>query len=250
MPLRAEETASKSNFIELKNHIRSAKRTLTKAGLQKQVITTILAPAFEILANNNLGHLTDQTLAMFLHHSYSASYIIPDATIPYLQRIEKGFVTAPIQTRLSKNQTYLLLALSHGHVRLYKGDAYRIDRLYPNEVPTSMIHTLHIDEYPNWRETHPIAPASVGKGSRAYHSQYDLSQTDKQMLHTFFRIVDRKIRELTNGQNLPLILGGVDYLLPIYRKVSKYPKILHGSVSGNLDRSSLSYLHKSAIAAL
>lgn len=145
---------------------------------------------------------------------------------------------------MKTDQTYYLLALSHNHIRFYKGDKYGLEPLAIKNLPDGMKETLNIDEYPNWRETHSIAPASSGKGSEGYHGQYNVRQTDKDMLLEFFRRVDKSLHRYLLGKRDPLVLAGVNYLLPIYQRANTYPYLAARGVAGNTERMSLDELHE------
>jgi hypothetical protein len=155
---------------------------------------------------------------------------------------------------LSKNHSklkqgdkqYHVLSLSHNSIRLYKGDRKTLTRLYPNNFPDSMEKSLNIDEYPQSRGLHQFAPASMGKGSAAYHSQYDVTHVDKNMLSRFFRLVDKSIHALLREDTSPLILAGVDYLMPIYKKVNTFNNLVPTSIKGNTNHSSLKSIHEQA----
>jgi Bacterial archaeo-eukaryotic release factor family 7 len=141
---------------------------------------------------------------------------------------------------------YHVLSLSHNSIRLYEGNRKSLIRLYPSNFPTSMEESLRIDEHQQSRELHQIAPASMGKGSAAYHSQYDVTRIDKDMLLRFFRLIDKRLREFFRGDTSPLVLAGVDYLMPIYKKANTFSNVLPTSVKGNTDHSSLEHIHEQA----
>jgi hypothetical protein len=141
---------------------------------------------------------------------------------------------------------YYLLALSHKHVRLFEGDRYRLKPVELKNFSGDLEETLRIDEFPHSRETHTIAPASSGKGSEAFHQQYNVAETDKKMLLEFFRRIDHRLHAFLLFHEKPLLLAGVGYLLPIYRKVNTYAGLLDEAVIGNQDRTDIYTLGKKA----
>ena len=62
----------------------------------------------------------------------------------------------------------------------------------------------------------------------------------------FFQSVDQGLNDLLEDKNIPLILAGVEYLLPIYRGVSTYQNLLEDGIPGNPDREDLNELHEPA----
>ena len=60
----------------------------------------------------------------------------------------------------------------------------------------------------------------------------------KRISRSTFRLIDAALRPVLRDQRSPLILAGVQYLLPIYREVSGYPHIAEEELLGNPDHLS------------
>jgi len=69
----------------------------------------------------------------------------------------------------------------------------------------------------------------------------------KEEILRYFRGIDRALREVV-PPDTPLILAGVDYLLPLYREVSGVPSLVDESIVGNPDSLGLESLHDQAWA--
>ena len=141
---------------------------------------------------------------------------------------------------------YYLLTLSHKHVQLYEGDRHRLQPVQLKNFSGDLVETLGIDEYPHSRETHTIAPAASGKGSEAFHQQYNVADTDKKMLVEFFRRIDHRLHAFLLYHEKPLLLAGVKYLLPMYRKVNTYTGLMDRAIIGNQDKTDVYSLGKKA----
>lgn len=142
--------------------------------------------------------------------------------------------------------SFFLLTLSHNKITLFKGDEYGLVPVPLAGFSKPMEKILNIDEYPKSSETHAIKPAGPQKGSEAFHGHYNVSQTDKIMLQEYFRRVNRRLRPVLLRENLPLIIAGVNYLLPIYRRVNTYSNLFPQSLTGNFDRLSATTMHQKA----
>ena len=59
-----------------------------------------------------------------------------------------------------------------------------------------------------------------------------------------FRVVDRAIREAGVERNLPLVLAGVEELLPLFRQVSEQEEILEEAIEGNPDHMKPEEVHR------
>lgn len=239
-------TRNSPNRIELKNLLRRAETALRDAGTEERFIRKTTRQARKLLDDHEFWMTLDDSLVLFMHPELFRYYHIPKQKAPYLLTVERGFNLDPLMEVLRDNEPYFLLALSHKNVRLYEGDQYRLRPVELKDFPTDMKEALNIDEYPFVLETHQVAPMSIGKGAESFHGQYNKSQTDKDMLLQFFRKIDSRLRGLLNQRGLPLVLAGVEYLQPIYRKANTYAKLLPQSIKGNQEHADLNQIRRQA----
>jgi hypothetical protein len=70
---------------------------------------------------------------------------------------------------------------------------------------------------------------------------------EKENILRFFQRVDEGIRGLLpEDQPAPLVLAGVDYLLPIYHEANDYPHLVEEGIEGSPDERSGQELHAEA----
>jgi hypothetical protein len=79
-----------------------------------------------------------------------------------------------------------------------------------------------------------------------FHGQGATGDDEKETLLRYFQQVDSGLSELLADEQAPLVLAGVDYLLPIYRQASSYPHIIDGVITGNPDNLTAAELHTQA----
>ncbi len=246
VPYIKPNAATNPNRIELKNLLHNAEAALATAGVSPRSRKKTLRPALTLLDSYEFWPAHHAGLALFMHPKLFRYYYIPSHAVPYLLTVQRGFNLDPLYDAVRHNVQYYVLALGHNDVRLYMGDHYTIRQLHLRNFPSNLTEALRIDEYPQASETHTIAPVQRGKESEAYHGQYNMAQTDKIMLATFFRLIDRRLHRLLNTTRRPLIIGGVKYLLPLYRKVNTYGGLLPDTISGSLEHASTTYIQQKA----
>jgi hypothetical protein len=83
----------------------------------------------------------------------------------------------------------------------------------------------------------------VGAGSLHGHGEDD---DEKKDILRFFQSVNQGVNNLLDDRNIPMVLAGVDYLLPIYREASSYQNLLDDGIVGNPDRENSRELHQRA----
>ena len=249
-PIIASNTTTNPNRIELKNLLRKAEAELLSAGATTLDVKKTLRPAKLLLEDTKFWASPSESLALFMHPEFYRCYHLPELTTPYILSVKKGFDLEPIEKILKENIPYFVLALGHKNVRIFEGDHHNISAVNLKNFPTDMKQALNIDEYPNWRETHNIAPASFGKGSEAFHGQYNVAQTDKAMLLEFFRRIDKRLRSFLQNKHTPVILAGVEYLMPIYRQANTYKYLLPSFIKGNTEHTSLVEIREQACSLI
>jgi hypothetical protein len=232
------------NRIELKNLLHEAETALLADGVEPRVVRKTLRPARALLENREFWPRSGESLALFLHPRFFRQYHLP-GKIPYMLSVGRGFNLGPLMRVVRDNRPYLVLALSHKNVRMFEGDRFRIRQLHLRNFPTNMEESLGIDEYPKVSETHSIAPAGE-KGSEAYHGQYNENETDKQMLFLFFRKIDASLHKFLQQKDRPVILAGVEYLLPIYRQANTSPYLVPGGLTGNFEHEDPEHIRRRA----
>ena len=65
-------------------------------------------------------------------------------------------------------------------------------------------------------------------------------------MRKYFLQIDRALRPLYGSFSNPLVIAGVDYLLPIFREASSYPHLVEEGISGNPEHLGTRELHAKA----
>lgn len=245
-PFIEPNAATNPNRLALKNLLQEAEKKMLLAGMTPKEIKQTLHAATDYINGPDFWPIQHESIALFMHQKFFRSYHIPEPDIPERIVLANKFDLKPLKKALKKNRPYYLLTLDHNHVAIYKGDHYGLQPLESKDFPMNMKEALRIDEFPQWLETHGVAPARMGKGARTFHGQYNVAETDKIMLKQFFRMIDTKLKRLLKASKDPLIIAGVNYLQPIYRSVNTYPHLLKEAVDGNVTKERLDILRDKA----
>jgi hypothetical protein len=234
------------NRIQFKNLLKEARRLLADKKYSERDIAAFLEPADKLLSGEEfrVGH--DHSLGVFIGQDFFRYYRLPSTSIESSIQLGRHFNVQPILDLIDTNLSYFLLCLSHNNIQLLRGDRYSIKPLELDRMPTNMEQSLRIDEYPKEIQTHSVAPTVIGKGSEQFHGQYNARQVDKDMLVRFFRKINTRLARELKGQNIPLILAGVEYLLPLYRQVNTYAHLVDRDIIGNVELAPLLQLQQQA----
>jgi hypothetical protein len=236
--------------ISLKNLLGEAAGLMRDGGATAGVIRKLLRPLRDLLKDEAFWLGQPGGFGVFASPGFVRFYALPEATLEPAVTVWSRFEAGQLAAFLHANRPYLVLALGHKNVRLYEGDKHMLRPVELPGFPSDMKQALRIDEYTHSRQTHPVGPAGRGKGSEAFHEQYNVRDTDKKMLKAFFRLVEKRLRAYLSGRNEQLIIAGVGYLLPLYDEVNTYPHTSKQHILGNLERSSLRTIRQKADKAL
>lgn len=239
IPYVAPSSSDNPNRIQLKNALKEAGYLLRARKLHSSEIDKILQPARKLLDSDEFRSVGAHSLALFMRRNFFAKYHLPSEDMKPIIKVGKIFDTDSLAEIIRDNQAYYILILNHNNVGLLKGDRYHIERLDNDRLPTNMVQTLGIDEYPKEQQTHSVAATSIGKGSEQAHGQYNKKQVDKDLLTEFFRRIDRQLHKIIKDIQTPLIISGADSVLSLYRRVSTYPSLLVDEIKGNMEHEPL-----------
>lgn len=164
--------------------------------------------------------------------------------------IDTEYYLKPLLPLLADGRFYIL-ALSQNDIRLLESTRYTINTVeLPEAVPESLTEALRFDHGENELEYHSGgSDALVGKGGRRaaiFHGHGVATDTAKSNILRYFQQIDRGLHELLHVEKVPMILAGVEYLLPIYREANTYPHLVKEGIPGNPDRIKADTLREAA----
>ncbi len=85
-----------------------------------------------------------------------------------------------------------------------------------------------------------------GKRQAVFHGHGSKQSEEKTNILRYFQKVDRGLKDLLEEQTIPMVLAGVDYLLPIYHKANTYQGLMEKGLEGNPEELNEKELHKLA----
>ncbi|HSL31283.1 MAG TPA: hypothetical protein VK900_18925 [Anaerolineales bacterium] len=245
MPTHRMGREQQQDPIRLKNLLAEAETKLLANGIRRPEVQRLMDPAEQLLWNRTFWQHQSDGLAIFLSNDFSTIYRLP-AEFEELLVIANSFHIKPLLPLLGRAETFYILALSMNNVRMFQGTPDTISEITLN-FPTSMEEALWMDDpekYLNLHASQKSMPATGG-GAPVFHG-HNISDDDKTNILRFFQGVNQGLNDLIEDKTRPMVLAGVDYLLPIFREASTYQNILEDTITGNPDRENLKELHEEA----
>ena len=240
MPTIRAGAEVQQNPIRFKNLLRKAEQRLAQLAMRTPDIERLLSPAADLLDDPDHWRGASDGLAVFVAQGRFHSYRLP-VDFDELVIAERGFHIKPLLPVLSNDGRFYILALSQDQVRLLEGTRHSVDELEVASVPGSLIEALQYE-----REDRGRGGSAAGGQGAAFQGAGE--EEAKQDILRYFQMVDRGLRDVLAEETVPLVLAGVDYLLPIYHEANTYNHLLEKGVTGNPESLSAKELHQRAWA--
>jgi hypothetical protein len=243
LPTHRAGAQTQQDPIRLKNLLGEAEERLLAKGLRTQEVAGLLEPARELLADSVFWRHQSDGLAVFLSSGVFRYYRLP-LNFEDLVVVADRYNLKPLLPLLTGDGQFYVLALSQNEVRLLRATRHSVSEVELEDIPESLADTLRYDDQEKQLQFH--TGTAGGRGGRAAIFHGHGPDDPKDDILRYFRQIDRGVQELLKGSQAPLVLVGVDYLLPIYREASRYPHTIEEGVTGNPESLRPEDLHERA----
>ena len=244
MPTHRAGREKEQNVIRFKNLLRKAEERLMDKGLRSSQIKAMLKAPQLLLQDPGFWQRQSDGLAVFFSAETFHFFRLP-LHFDELVVISRRFHVKPLLSMLISEGTFYVLTLSQNQVRLLKGTRHTIDEVEIDERIRSISSALP-DAFPEKQfQFNTGAPPAPG-GRPAMFYGHDIGNDVKNNILRWFRMIDTELRDLFSGEQAPLVLAGVDYLLPIYKEANTSSCIINGGIPGNPEGLRPEDLHEKA----
>jgi len=223
---------------------------LLASGLGTPETHELLKPAQRLLWDVHFWRHQSDGLAVFLSPGVFRYYCLP-FDFEKLVVVSDRFHIKPLLPLLSGDGRFYILALSQNEVRLLQGTRYSVSEVDLKNAPESLAKALRYEDPEKRLQFHTSTRTPGGKGQRPaiFHGHGVASADDpKDYILRYFHQVDEGLHDLLRDEQAPLVLAGVDYLLPIYREANMYPYLVDEGIEGNPEELKAKELHEQAWA--
>jgi hypothetical protein len=248
MPTHRTGAETQQDPLRLRNLLGEAEKHLSDKGVGRRAIQQMLEPANLLLRDSNFWQHQSDGLAIFLSSNEVRRYRLP-LNFAELVVIIDHFHISPLLPLFTGDGQFYILALSQNEVRLLLGTRDSVSEVDIGQVGGSLAEAIPSVNHQMSRQLHTSGSTGgmSGSGSVTFHGQGGGSdESAKNELLRYFRLVSDGLTEFLQGDRVPLVLAGVEYLLPIYKEANMYPNLIDTVIKGNPDLLRVDELHKSA----
>lgn len=245
LPTHRAGEGLKQDPIRYKNLVREAEKQILASGRRKPEVEALLKPAYALLDDHLFWQHLSDGLAVFAAPDGFHRYRVPlrfDEVVVVAGR----FHVKPLLPLLTGNGRFFILALSQNALRLLEATRDGVDELELATLPASLSAALQLDTIERQIQFHTGAGDQGGRRGAVFHGHGPGSEQMKPLLEEYFRRIDAPLSEFLNQGGAPLVLAGVEYYFPIYRNISRYPRLVMEGIAGNPETLSAAELHRRA----
>jgi hypothetical protein len=251
MPTHRSGRETQQDRIRLKNLLRGAEDRLKAAGLAPRDCSHLLEPALRFESESGGWNHPKDGLALFVagdgFHTFRVPVALPERVV-----IGPRFLIRPLLPLLHSLPPFHVLWLSQHEIHLLRivGDEI-MDLDLAGHVPASLSEAVGTDFTQKSVQFHTGTPRAGPKRRAAIFFGGGTDEKEiKKEIEGFCRRVDVGLQKLLAGFAGPLVIAAVDYLIPIYRSVSRLPDVCEHGIEGSLDAYTPQALRDRAVQIL
>jgi hypothetical protein len=229
------------DLIRFKNLLQAITHELNNKGLNNDQADKLLMPAQQLLKDEEFWLNLEQGMAVFIAEDFFEVKTLP-ILVPEEFHINSRFHLAPLVPLFKELPHFYLLAISKNASSFYKGDSLGIERMEIEGLPQGINDVIHFEE----KNERQLLRGGPREGSAHGHGS-GLSD-EKEYISQYLKEVDQTLMtELLANENAPLVIAGVEYIVGIYRQVSRYKNLVEDAITGNHEHTELTQLFQRAL---
>jgi len=234
--------------INFKNVLQQASVSLHAKGYDEGSIKQLLGPGFELVKTDEFWKEQAPGLAVFISQGYFKYIKMPLTPIEEAVVIENIFYVPPLIPILTCKEYFYVLVISKKGAKLFKADCWGMQQV-PIDLPQSIDEVKRLSglDATTFRSGSSGARAPVASQEGSYHGAGGGNVDDKDNMLIYFEAVDDLLWEnVFNKENAPLLLAGVEYVIPIYRSACDYHNVWPEALTGNRQQQKVEQLYADA----
>jgi hypothetical protein len=248
MPTHHTGVETQQGPIRLKNLLGKAEKELSHRSMGRRHVQKMLGPVSKLLQDAYFWQHQSDGLAIFLSSNRVRCYRLPLDFEEFVTVMDRFYIK-PLLPLFTGDGQFYILALSQKEIRLLAGTRHSVSQIDIGKVGGSLAEATAAENHQTSLQLHSSGSTgeTSGRGPARFHGQGSGSdESDKNELLRYFRLVSDGLKEFLEEDGVPLVLAGVEYLLPIYEEANTYPNLMDKVITGNPDLLSADELHKSA----
>lgn len=215
--------------LKLRGLLKEAQERLVLLDVSFKDVKAIIDKARSLINDTAFWLNQDKSLCLYITRSEILAYKIP-ADLKDSVAVSHYFNIFPVLEFVLSNKEFYVLALNYSDTRLYIGDNYSLKDITPKAMKVTLEEVL--SRYENVEEKFfHVKKEGKDKGIEGviFHGRGGLKENQKIRDEIFLREIEGCADKFL-GNDLPLVLVGIEYPSAAYRKISNYRYLLDEGV--------------------
>jgi hypothetical protein len=141
---------------------------------------------------------------------------------------------------------FFVLILSKKKAKFFRGEASGLRHVEISELPNGIRDVVHLEEKEDQNLFRQGGSGGAFAGSN-FHGLGAGVPDEKQNIVMYLKEVDKTLWAAgLNKSTVPLILGGVEYIVAIYKEITQYKHIMDKCICGSLENEDPAVIYKKA----
>jgi len=229
--------------IILKNLLKEAETKLLELGRGQREVDKSLKPAFNLIEDTIFWQNQEKGLGIFISKDDFQIFKLP-VDVKEIVTVSNRFYLKPLLKVLCSDFEFDILTLSQAEIKLFKATRSDIE-----EIKVPEIQEL-VENYIPAKDLHQEAtsPKGAAAGMGTYmHGYNEISQTERNEISKHLRSIDKEVNRVLKDTKNKLIIYSVDYIFPMYKEVSNYPRLMEESIKGSPEGIHQKDIHAKAL---
>jgi len=235
---------TQQNPISFKNLLSEAEKRLFERGFRESEVKDFLSPLKKFKQDSLFWEHQSDGLAVFLSKK-SFHYYLQPYRFKELVFVADHFHIKPLLPLLVGDGRFFILAISQSSIKLMQGTRYNINEIDLEGMPEGLASVIRQKGMEKLLQFHTGTPTTRGERPAIFFG-HGAGYETKEIIQRYFQVVNKSLYDFIRNEKIPLVLAGVDYLLPIYREVNTYPYLLEEGIEGNPENLTKEKLHEKA----
>ncbi|HEY0510276.1 MAG TPA: hypothetical protein VGH73_00130 [Thermoanaerobaculia bacterium] len=234
MPTFRAGAETQQNPIRLKNLLRSVQERLEATGMESAGATEMMAPVRELVEDQAFWQEASDGLALFRTPEAFRAYRLP-AAFDELAVVGDRFHLKPLFSLLAEDAPFYVLVLSLKNIRLIAATRHRAEEVaLPPDIPRGFNEAMGnlTRQYSQFQQ--PSVGAKAIARSPIFHGHGTGEDNLKAEIVQFFNLADKALVKHMDRE-APVVLAGVEYLLPRYKETTELPHVLDEGLTGSAE---------------
>lgn len=242
------EVNEQADLTAFKSALQQVEKILKEKGTEEVSIKSMLKPGYDLLRDGTFWRSLNNGLAVYVADGFFKYVKLPAPFVQYIH-LNSSFYVSPLVPFMVRAEYFYMLDLAKKFTRFYRADSFGIEHLAIEEMPSGIDDVVHFEEKED--DTLFRTGGRGGTGGANFHGIGGGKPEEKEQIAAYFKEVDNTIwQSHLNRENVPLLLAGQDFLISIYKSVSRYKEIWPAALTGNHHQQNDNEIYEEAMKVM